>query len=130
LPQLLLAGVLLFMNLQISRGGALSLRMSSAPSALSALVDGLDGYHTAPVRRAACDADFARVCPASSDFIPLPIFLNHCGGELGLTFKGGSNIGCTLPRCAHEACLSVTQSRSMCKNTCVSPPPPLHFCNT
>ena len=97
--------------------------MSSAPSALSALVDGLDGYHTAPVRRAACDADFARVCPASSDFIPLPIFLNHCGGELGLTFKGGSNIGCTLPRCAHAACLSVTQSQSMCKNTCVSPSP-------
>jgi hypothetical protein len=82
---------------------------------LCALIHSLDGFHSGPVRRAAYDADFHRLCPSSTEYVPIDIFLNHCSGVLGLTFKGGSNTGSSLARCAYDSCLMMTQTRGMCK---------------
>lgn len=88
--------------------------MERSTSRLSALIDSLDGMHTRVVQRAAYDADFERLC--TTEFVPVDIFVNHCIGVLGLAFKGNSNVGTTLARCAYDACLMMTQTRGMCKN--------------
>lgn len=88
--------------------------MQTEVNRLSAIVASLDGVHTGPIQRAAYDAEFERLCPALSMYIPIDIFLNHCTSVLGLTFKGSSTVGSTLARCAYDACLYVTQTPGIC----------------
>ena len=91
--------------------------MQAKQDRISALIESLDVAHTHKTQRAAYDADFHRLLPsASTEFVPIDIFVKHCAGELGLTFKGSSNIGSSLARCAYDACLFSTKTQGICRN--------------
>ena len=89
--------------------------MQTEQPKLSALIGSLDEVHTRSVQRAAYFDDFQRLCPSSVQRVPIDIFVNHCTGVLGLSFKGSSNVGSTLARCAYDACLMMTETQGMCK---------------
>jgi hypothetical protein len=90
--------------------------MQTEQPRLSALIQSLDEFHTRTVQRSAYYDEFQRLCPSSAQHVPIDIFVNHCTGVLGLSFKGSSNIGSTLARCAYDACLMMTETRGMCQN--------------